>query len=143
MRIPSTFLIISGLAILFSGCLSTSQTSSIINRRAGSALVVLPVEEPFTGRRLIGPGEERGNGWLLGFETPCTVLSPRRYRVPAGTVVCTLQRTWRNIRDPLPFGFEAQAGETYELRLDEIGTPHPITVIELGTGRIASPRPTP
>ena len=143
MRIPSALLTILGPAMLFSGCLSTSQTSNIINRREGFALVVMPVEEPFTGRRLIGPGEERGNGWLLGFETPCTVLSPRRYRVPAGTVVFTLKRTWRNIRDPLPFGFEARAGETYELHLDEIGTPHPVTITELSTGRIASPHPTP
>ena len=38
---------------------------------------------------------------------------------------------------------EGGVGETYELRLDEIGSPVQVTVIEKSSGRIASPRSTP
>ena len=115
----------------------------MITKEEGFALVVMPVEEPFTGRRLIGPGEDHYNGWILRFETPCEIMALRKYRVPASTVIFTLKRGRRTIRGAAPFGFNAKADETYELRLDEIGSPVQVTVVELGSGRIASPASTP
>ena len=103
----------------------------------------MPTEEPFTGRRLIGPEDNGSNGWLLRFETPFEVLAPRKYRVPAGTVIFTLKRGRRTIRGTAPFGFESRPGEIYELRLDEIGFPVQVTVIEKNSGRVASPRSAP
>ena len=132
-----------GLISLFSGCANKPHSSARITREAGFAVVVMPAEEPFTGRRLIGPEDNGSNGWLLRFETPFEILAPRKYRVPAGTVIFTLKRGRRTIRGTAPFGFESQPGETYELRLDEIGSPVQVTVIEKSSGRVASPRSTP
>jgi len=141
MRIPSTLLLV--LAVFCAGCSATRHSSNVITRKEGFATIVMPVEEPFTGRRLIGPEEKWINGWLLRFETPYQLLAPRKYRVPAGTVIFTLKRGLRTIRGIAPFGFEARAAETYELRLDEIGPPRQVTIIELSTGRVASPLSTP
>ncbi|MDP7106183.1 MAG: hypothetical protein QGH41_03840, partial [Roseibacillus sp.] len=131
------------LTVFCAGCSTTRHASNVITRNEGFATIVMPVEEPFTGRRLIGPEEKQINGWLLRFETPYKLLAPRKYRVPAGTVVFTFKRGLRTIRGIAPFGFEARADETYELRLDEIGSPRKVTIIELSTGRIASPLSTP
>ena len=141
MRMPSTLLLV--LTVFCAGCSTTRHASNVITRNEGFATIVMPVEEPFTGRRLIGPEEKQINGWLLRFETPYKLLAPRKYRVPAGTVVFTFKRGLRTIRGIAPFGFEARADETYELRHDEIGTPRKVTIIELSTGRIASPLSTP
>ena len=132
-----------GVIVLLSGCANKPHSSSRITREAGFALVVMPAEEPFTGRRLIGPEDNGSNGWLLRFETPFEILAPRKYRVPAGTVIFTLKRGRRTIRGTAPFGFESRPGETYELRLDEIGSPVQVTVIEQSSGRVASPGSTP
>lgn len=132
-----------GLIVLFSGCADKPHSSNRVTRESGFALVVMPAEEPFTGRRLIGPEENHHNGWILRFETPYKVLAPRRYRVPAGTVIFTLKRGRRTIRGAAPFGFDSKANETYELRLDEIGSPVQVTIVELSSGRIASPASMP
>ena len=143
MHMPFALVLILLLAAFSPGCSTARHASNVITRHEGFATIVMPVEEPFTGRRLIGPEEKLINGWLLRFETTYEVLAPRRYRVPAGTVVFTLKRGLRTIRGIAPFGFEARAAETYELRLDEIGAPRQVTIIELSTGRIASPLSTP
>ena len=132
-----------GVIVLLSGCANKPHSSSRITREAGFALLVMPAEEPFTGRRLIGPEENHHNGWILRFETPYEILAPRRYRVPAGTVIFTLKRGRRTIRGAAPFGFDSKANETYELRLDAIGSPVQVTIVELSSGRIASPASTP
>ncbi len=143
MRMSSALVLVLFLAAFSPGCSPTRHASDVITRHEGFATIVMPVEEPFTGRRLIGPEDKSINSWLLRFETPYEVLAPRRYRVPAGTVVFTLKRGLRTIRGIAPCGFEARADETYELRLDEIGSPRQVTIVELGTGRIASPLSTP
>jgi len=132
-----------GVSLLVAGCAIDPGASRIVVRETGFAQIVMPAEEPFTGRRLIGPEDNGSNGWLLRFETPFEILAPRKYRVPAGTVIFTLKRGRRTIRGTAPFGFESRPGETYELRLDEIGSPVQVTVIEKSSGRIASPRSTP
>lgn len=132
-----------GLIAMYSSCANKPHSSNRITREAGFALLVMPAEEPFTGRRLIGPEENHHNGWILRFETPYEILAPRRYRVPAGTVIFTLKRGRRTIRGAAPFGFDSKANETYELRLDAIGSPVQVTIVELSSGRIASPASTP
>lgn len=132
-----------GLLILFSGCADKPHSSHRINRESGFALLVMPSEEPFTGRRLIGPEENNHTGWILRFETPYEIVAPRRYRVPAGTVIFTLKRGRRTIRGAAPFGFDSKANEIYELRLEETGAPVQVTIVELSSGRIASPASTP
>ena len=132
-----------GVSLLVAGCAIDPGASRVVVREPGFAHIVMPAEEPFTGRRLIGPEDNGSNGWLLRFETPFEILAPRKYRVPAGTVVFTLKRGRRTIRGSAPFGFESRPGETYELCLDEMGSPVQVTVIEKSSGRIASPRSTP
>jgi len=132
-----------GVSLLVAGCAIDPGASRVVVREPGFAHIVMPAEEPFTGRRLIGPEDNGSNGWLLRFETQFEILAPRKYRVPAGTVVFTLKRGRRTIRGSAPFGFESRPGETYELCLDEMGSPVQVTVIEKSSGRIASPRSTP
>ena len=132
-----------GVSLLVAGCAIDPGASRVVVREPGFAHIVMPVEEPFTGRRLIGPEDNGSNGWLLRFETQFEILAPRKYRVPAGTVVFTLKRGRRTIRGSAPFGFESRPGETYELCLDEMGSPVQVTVIEKSSGRIASPHSTP
>jgi hypothetical protein len=101
-------------------------------------------EEAVTGIRILGPEQPfTGNARLLRFRTPYEVLSRGRYRVPAGTVVFTLKRGAPTIRRSAPYGFLARAGETYELRIDDIGPSRRITIVERSSGRIASPHAAP
>lgn len=129
--------------ISLAGCSATRHTSTTITREKGFATIVVPPEEPFSGRRLLGPEESSINGWLLRFKTPYQSLGPRNYRVPAGTVVFTLKRGRNTKRGIASFGFHAVAERSYELRLDEIGAPKRVTIVERETGRIATPLSTP
>ena len=127
-------------ALLTFGCSPYRNLSNEVVRHEGFATVVVPDHELVTKIRIIGPEESTTiNGWLLRFKTPYKSLGSRSYRVPAGTVVFTLKRGRRTKRGIASFGFNATAGRTYELRLDEIGSPKRVTIIERETGRVATP----
>ena len=53
-----------GVSLLVAGCAIDPGASRIVVRETGFAQIVMPAEEPFTGRRLIGPEDIGSNGWL-------------------------------------------------------------------------------
>ena len=133
-------LLLAFLLALSAGCAPDRNTSSVISKEEGYATIVLVNDDVLDrGWRVLGPEAKSVNGWTFRFLSSYKTLGTGKYRVPAGTVIFTLKRGLHTKRGRSPLGFQAKSGEVYEIRVDPISSVRRITVLERGTGRIATP----